>query len=335
MRLIQLTKDGDRRVAAVEDNQLRLLGKSRSVFDLANAALAAGIPLSQAATNDLSDQTVDYEPVYEGTSPWRILPAVDHPLDPARCLVSGTGLSHIRSASNRQAMHAQGAQTELPPVTDSMRMYQWGVDGGRPEPGSIGVSPEWFYKGTGSVLRAHNQPLDVPPYAEDGGEEPEIAGVYIIDGAGQPRRIGMAAGNEFSDHQFEKKNYLYLASSKLRTCAIGPELVIDPDFNLVRGQVTIQRGGDVLWSKPIQTGESVMCHSLSNMEHHHFKFEGHRRPGDVHVHFFGADAFSFGEGVQLTDGDVMQVEWTGFGRPLRNPVREIAEKEALVTVRPV
>ena len=52
----------------------------------------------------------------------------------------------------------------------------------------------------------------------------------------------MAAGNEFSDHQFEKKNYLYLASSKLRTCAIGPELVLDPDFDRVPGEVTIERG---------------------------------------------------------------------------------------------
>src|SRR5207244_12831064 len=37
----------------------------------------------------------------------------------------------------------------------------------------------------------------------------------------------------------------------------------------------------------------------SNMEHHHFKFDSHKRPGDVHVHFFGADAFSFGEGIRL------------------------------------
>jgi hypothetical protein len=71
------------------------------------------------------------------------------------------------------------------------------------------------------------------------------------------------------------------------------------------------------------------------MEHHHFKFEAHRRPGDLHVHFFGADAFSFGEGIRLADGDVMQVGWDGFGRPLRNRVRVLAGKDALVAVRPV
>ena len=78
-----------------------------------------------------------------------------------------------------------------------------------------------------------------------------------------------------------------------------------------------------------------MCHSLANMEHHHFKFDAHRRPGDVHVHFFGADAFSFGEGIKLEDGDWMQVAFESFGRPLRNRVRVVGGSHALVEVRPV
>jgi hypothetical protein len=330
MRLIQLKGTEGRRVAAVEGEQLRLLGTLRSVYDLANAALQAGVSLAQAAERDLSPDSLDYEKVHAGDSSWRILPAIDHPFEAANCMVSGTGLSHIRSAANRQAMHAAGEQ-----MTDSMRMYQWGVEGGRPVPGVPGISPEWFYKGTGAILRAHNEPLVVPPYAGDGGEEPEIAGVYIVDPSGRPRRIGMAAGNEFSDHKLEKKNYLYLASSKLRTCALGPELVLNPEFHLVTGEVAILRGAGRLWSKAIQTGESVMCHSLANIEHHHFKFESHRRPGDIHVHFFGADAFSFGEGVQLADGDVMQVQFAGFGKPLRNPVHVQASADSLVAVCPL
>ena len=330
MRLIQLNGPGGRRLGVVEGEQIRLLRTHHSVYALAGAALGSGTALARAAEQDLTAEQLPYREIYAGRSQWTILPAADHPLEPARCLVSGTGLSHIRSAANRQAMHAADAQ-----VTDSMRMYQWGVEGGHPAAGQIGVAPEWFYKGTGATLRAHNQPLDVPTYADDGGEEPEIAGVYIIDDAGQPRRLGMAAGNEFSDHRFEKKNYLYLAASKLRTCAIGPELVADPDFHHVEGEVSIERAGTVLWCKPIQTGESVMCHSLANLEHHHFKFEAHRRPGDIHVHFFGADAFSFGDGIQLQDGDVMQVRFAEFGRALRNPVRIAGGAQALVEVRPV
>jgi hypothetical protein len=330
MRLIQLTGPGGRRVGHIDGNRIQLLRGHGSIFVLANSAMASGIPLAQAVTKDLSEEFLAYDEIYGGKSQWRILPAIDHPVEDSRCLVSGTGLSHIRSAGQRQAMHAAGEQP-----TDSMRMYQWGVEGGRPAEGEIGVAPEWFYKGPGALLRAHNQPLEVPPYADDGGEEPEIAGVYIVDSAGEPRRIGMAVGNEFSDHQLEKKNYLYLAASKMRNCAIGPELVVDPEFQTVPGEVTIERAGKPIWSKRIQTGESSMCHSLANLEHHHFKFEGHRRAGDVHVHFFGADAFSFGDGVRLEDGDVMQVQFVGFGRALRNPVRISREENAVVTVRGV
>ena len=241
-------------MAVVDGEHLRLLG--RRPFRLRAGAGRAGREASRTGAGRRTGhrrQRTRWTTTRctTGRSAWRILPAVDHPGEPARCLVSGTGLSHIRSAGNRQAMHAAGEQ-----ITDSMRMYQWGVEGGRPAPGASESRPSGSTKAPGLALRAHNEPLDVPDFAEDGGEEPEIAGVYIIDAEGMPRRIGMAAGNEFSDHEFEKKNYLYLASSKLRTCAIGPELVLDPDFDLVPGEVTIERAGDVLWSKPIQTGES-------------------------------------------------------------------------------
>jgi hypothetical protein len=220
----------------------------------------------------------------------------------------------------------------LAEVSDSMKMYIAGIEGGRPAPGNIGVSPEWFYKGCGTILRAHREPLEIPSFAGDGGEEPEIAGLYIIDEDARPRRAGLTMANEFSDHIIEKQNYLYLAHSKLRMCAIGPELVVDPDFVDVRGIVTVERSGKVFWSKAIASGEQNMCHSLANLEHHHFKYEAHRRPGDAHIHFFGADAFSFGAGIRLQDGDVMVVAFEGFGRPLRNGIRENRSEQKLVEV---
>jgi len=216
-----------------------------------------------------------------------------------------------------------------------MKMFRWGVEGGRPESGQIGTPPEWFYKGTGTSLRAHREPLDVPSYAEDGGEEAEVAGLYVIARDGRPYRIGMACGNEFSDHCFEKKNYLNLASSKLRSCSLGPELVVGAEFQTIAGEVTIERAEAVLWSKKIRSGENEMCHSLQNIKHHHFKFESHRRPGDVHIHFVGADCLSFGEGIQLIAGDIMQISFEGFGRPLRNPVRVNRSAPALVSVIPL
>jgi hypothetical protein len=330
MRLIQLEGPTGRRVAAVEEPRLRLLEGCASVYELAQVALCEGVSLKESVVPRLSESLLDYNAVYAGESEWKILPAVDFPGEPARCLVSGTGLTHKASAKNRDAMHA-AAQA----VTDSTRMYLSGVEGGRPAVGEVGIAPEWFYKGCGTVLRAHNEALTVPEYAEDGGEEPEIAGIYVVDVEGVPRRIGFAVGNEFSDHVFEKKNYLYLAASKLRTCSIGPELVVDGDFENVPGVVSVERVGAVLWGKEIRTGESAMCHSLANMEHHHFKFEGHRRPGDVHVHFFGADAFSFGEGIALAAGDTMEVRFEGFGRPLRNPLERVPPAARLVAVKPL
>ena len=311
-RLIQLSHPTQgRRVALVDGNDLRLLTGFTSVYQIATS----GKPLIETARKAVSSDTLSYDDVYAGKSEWKILPAFDHPEESARCLVSGTGLTHRASAENRQAMHA-GIAT----VTDSMRMYQWGVEAGRPADGEIGVPPEWFYKGTGSILRGHGEPLTIPPYGEDGGEEPEVAGAYIIDAQGAPRRVGMVMGNEFSDHKVEKKNYLYLAVSKLRPCSIGPEIVLDPDFSAVPGHVSVERKGAVLWEKDIASGEAKMSHTLANLEHHHFKFEAHRQPGDAHVHFFGADAFSFGAGITLEEGDVMVVAFQGFGRALRNPL---------------
>lgn len=331
MRLIQIINtQGERRVCLVEDHRLRLIERYLSNYTLAQAALASAVSLSATVTEHLSSSSLDYGEIYEGRSEWRILPAIDHPDEPARCLVSGTGLTHKRSADNRQAMHAA---SEAP--TDSMRMYQWGLEGGRPAPGEIGVAPEWFYKGSGTILRGHGEPLVVPSYAEDGGEEAEIVCLYLIDAAGVPRRLGMAIGNEFSDHRCEKRNYLYLATSKLRTCAIGPELVVTPEFNSVPGEVAIERQGEKIWSKPILSGDAAMSHSLTNIEHHHFKHDAHRRPGDVHIHFLGASAFSFGEGIELVDGDVMQVSFTNFGRPLRNPIQINRSPEMLVCAAPL
>jgi hypothetical protein len=330
-RLVQLRNGSERGVALVEEPRLRLLAGTSSVLALADAALAAGKAPSVLAVERAGGESFEYEPVYRGESPWRLLTPIDHAEEPARCLVSGTGLTHLGSARDRQAMHTKAPEE----LTDSMKMFRSGLEGGRPQAGRIGTPPEWFYKGSGTILRAHGEPLSVPPYAEDGGEEGEIAGVYVIDAEGRPRRLGMTVGNEFSDHRFERRNYLNLAGSKLRSCALGPELVLDPVFESVPGRVSLERARAVYWTKEIKTGEAEMCHSLRNIEHHHFKFEAHRRPGDLHVHFFGACALSFGDGVALVDGDVMEIRFEGFGRALRNPVSVSGAADRLVEVRPL
>ena len=332
-RLVQLKKGSLHRVALVEEPNLRLLDSCTSVYELAHVAIATGTKLRDLAHQRARKETIPYDAIYSGKSEWKLLPAIDHPEESARCLISGTGLTHLGSARNRQSMHAKKDKEE--DLTDSMRMFRWGVEGGRPASGSIGVSPEWFYKGTGDMLRAHGEPLDIPCYAEDGGEEAEIAGVYVIGPEGQPYRLGLAAGNEFSDHQFEKRNYLNLAGSKLRTCALGPELLVDPQFDSVPITVMIERDGVCLWNRTFRSGESEMCHSLANIEHHHFKYEAHRRRGDIHVHFFGTECLSFSDNIRLQDGDIMQISVEGYGRPLRNPIRTSKSVPTLVSAIPL
>lgn len=298
-----------------------------SVYELATRAIGGGIESIVASAR--VEEELGYDIIYQRNSEWSLLSPVDHPTESSRCFVTGTGLTHKASAENRQSMHGAAAA-----ITDSMKMYRIGVDGGRPDAGCVGAPPEWFYKGVGSILRAHGEALDVPNHGDDGGDEAEIAGVYVIAPDGTPHRIGLVQGNEFSDHILEAKNYLYLAQSKLRSCALGPELVVGAEeFTDAPGVATIERGGKIIWTGPLASGEKFMCHSLANLEHHHFKHAEHRRAGDVHVHFFGADMFSFKDRLRLENGDVMTVSFRGFGRPLRNPIRIDRSPQKLVMVK--
>jgi len=344
LRLVQLTHPRyHRQVALVSEPVLLFLQDTSSIYDLALEAIRLGKKsLRELVDSRLQGERLEYSPVYEGRSEWKLLPSFDHPKNPFACIVSGTGLTHKNSALNRQMMHqaaagsgsaSAGIGAAAAPVTDSMRMYQWGIEGGFPPKGTIGTQPEWFYKGNGHLLKAHGEPLLVPAYGNDGGEEPEIAGAYIVDETGHPWRIGFTTANEFSDHVMEKKNYLYLAPSKLRTCSIGPELVVDEAFAGLTGTVKIFRKGETVWSAPVHTGESNMAHSLANLEYHHFKYDLHRMPLQAHVHFFGADAFSFGNQVMLEQGDLMEVYWEEMGRALRNPLQVEKGKEEWIGVR--
>ena len=299
----------------VEEPNLRIITGFRSVYELVLSALEKDVEISTLIRNNSSETTLAYDPIYEASSPWKLLPSFDHPTDPLAVMLSGTGLTHKASAENRENMHKAEEQGTL---SDSMKIYLMGLEGGHPEAGKVGVQPEWFYKGNGSVLKAHNDNLYIPAYGDDGGEEPEIVGLYIIDKQARPWRIGFSVANEFSDHLMEQKNYLYLAPSKIRNCAVGPELVLNLQFEDLSGTVSIIRNKEVFWSQKIKSGQQNMSHSLSNLEYHHFKYANHRIPGQLHLHFFGADAFSFGAQKSLQAQDIMQIHWEGMGRPLNN-----------------
>ncbi|NQE61254.1 AraD1 family protein [Caulobacter sp. RHG1] len=324
---VQLTEGGSRRLAAVDDQgRARVVQTADTLYALAQAAIADGVTLAQAAT--LGDEIDIAAALADG----RVLAPIDHP-DPAHLQMTGTGLTHLGSAEGRDKMHKaalaqkDGAGEQL---TDSMRMFLMGVEGGKPAAGQEGVQPEWFYKGDGSQLVAPGQPLASPSFAKDGGEEPEIAGVYVIGPDGTPHRLGFCLGNEFSDHVIERGNYLWLAHSKLRQAALGPELLAGPLPDDVRGTSRIVRDGQTVWEKPFLSGEANMSHTIANLERHHFKYDLFRRPGDVHVHFFGTATLSFSEGFQTQVGDVFEIEAAPFSYPVSNPLTQAQERPVTV-----
>jgi hypothetical protein len=230
-------------------------------------------------------------------------------------------------------MHAKLAGAET--LTDSMRMFRMGLEGGRPTAGDVGAQPEWFYKGNGYAAVAPGAALEAPGFAEDGGEEPELAGIYLIGLDGTPHRIGWALGNEFSDHVTERVNYLWLAHSKLRVASYGPEILVGDLPADVRGTSAIIRGGKTLWEKPFLSGDANMSHSFANLEHHHFKYDIFRQPGDLHVHYFGTATLSFADGIKTEPGDVFEIAVADFGQPLRNTLTFAPKTKGLTQVRPL
>ena len=325
MNIVQLRRrDGTRTVASVEGLRLRLVAGTATTYQLARDAAREGRGLEAAIEARLGSEHEMYDAVHEER---RLLTPLDHP-DPAHMLVTGTGLTHLGSASARDSMHKLEPET----LTDSMRMFQLGLEGGRPDPGEIGVQPEWFFKGTGDSVVAPEAALTMPDFALDGGEEPELAGLYLVGPDGTPLRLGFALANEFSDHVMERQNYLYLAHSKIRASSFGPELRLGAAPTHIEGVSRIRRRGEVLWEKPFLTGEANMSHSLANLEHHHFKYPSFRRPGDAHAHYFGTATLSTTDGIRTEPGDVFEIEAPGFGRPLRNPLAATVA-EGIIAVR--
>lgn len=313
MRLVQfMTENGNRAVAATLEGEARVVRGAASTYALAMGAIATGRDLRAHVADIGLGEAVD---LAEVLAQGRMLCPLDHD-DPAHVYVTGTGLTHLGSAEGRDKMHKNLADAAA--LTDSMKMFKLGLEGGKPGPGAQGAQPEWFYKGDGSTLVAPGHPLPSPEFALDGGEEPEVVGLYVISPQGRPMRLGFALGNEFSDHVTERQNYLYLAHSKLRPSSFGPELLTGALPADIRGHSRIRRGESLVFDQPFISGEANMSHSIANLEGHHFKYGLFLRPGDVHVHFFGTATLSFSEGVTTQAGDVFEIECGAFGLPLRN-----------------
>ena len=322
MLISQLLDGADMiQVVARTGGATRIVNGAKSVYSLALEAARSGVGLATLIERKGFGKAVDLDAAYRQG---RLTSPINHP-DTAHLHLTGTGLTHLGSAATRDSMHKKLDAEGEAVLTDSMKMFRMGLEGGKPSNGGAGVQPEWFYKGNGVMAVAPGAPLVSPSFAMDAGEEPEIAGIYIIGDDGTPFRVGFALSNEFSDHVTERVNYLYLAHSKLRNASFGPEILVGDLPPDIQGASRILRNGSVLWEKPFLSGEANMSHSIANLEHHHFKYSLFRQPGDVHVHMFGTATLSFADGVTAQEGDVFEIGAPEFGLPLRNQlVREPA-----------
>jgi hypothetical protein len=154
-RLVQyVDKGGQRRIAVASEDSSRLhpLSEVDRVYDLALESIRRGRSLESLIQSQVRGDSIDYEPIIREQ---RLLPPLDH-RDPARCLVSLTGLTHVGSAKSRDEMHGAAATI---PATDSIRMFDIGVAGGKPVSGKIGAQPEWAYKGDGRCVVPQNSHL--------------------------------------------------------------------------------------------------------------------------------------------------------------------------------
>ena len=340
MRLIQFqTPTGKRRVGLIEDDTVfdltyinpnwdriyNIFFEAKRIGKRLDEHIAGCAFRSSAAVWRYSD-LIERRP---GDSTGWILSPLDHP-DPAHLIITVTGLTHLGSSIHRDKMHKDNHL----PKTDSKKMFEMGLQGGKPKAGVRGIQPECFQKGSGVILRGHNDFLDIFAFAEDGGEEPEIVGCYIIADDGIPYRLGFAIGNEWSDHAMEQVNYLWLGHSKQRTCSVGPELITGHPFRDIRGCCRIIRDDEIIYdSGELLTGEDHMNHSLANLEDHLFKYPQSCIPGDVHLFFLGTMKFSFGSRGSFQTGDQIVIKFDTFGSPLINYVRRIPHETKPVNVR--
>ena len=223
MRLIQLEdEDGQIRVGVVDDagQRVRLLDGVASTWELAVRAIDAGRSLESLAES------------IAGTAVAR-LPAT----------ARGRAGAHAAASSRSGALPGLGNRSDAPGQRGGARChaseaasagragrahrFHAHVPVGRRGRKSRSRCMRACSRSGSTRARAASSRIPAArwirrDFALDGGEEPELVGLYVIGPDGTPHRLGFALGNEFSDHVTERSNYLYLAHSKLRACAVGP-----------------------------------------------------------------------------------------------------------------
>ena len=310
IHLVQISNGKSRRVAHRRGAAPSLpRRRSRASTNWRSTACASQArPLTEQPLALAHGETLDYDEVYSGTSAWHLLapdrrarrspracssPARASPIWAARRSARPCTSPTAAKAPSRNRQHAHvpvGRRGRTPRRRRDRHRARVVLQGQRRRscaaPSSHSTIPALRgrrrRRGRGRRHLPHRRRRHAVPHRHGDGQRvlrPQIREAQLP----QPRRLEAA--------------HLQHRPGARRRRAVS----VRPGRSQRSSAAPVRSG-----QKTIETGEANMCHSLANMEHHHFKFEAHRQPGDVHVHFYGAHSLSFGEGIELEDGDWMR-----------------------------
>jgi hypothetical protein len=177
---------------------------------------------------------------------------------------------------------------------------------------------DWFFRGNGSTLVGAGRPLPCPQFAEQNAPTPQLAGIFVIAEDGTPCRVGFALAHPLTDLALRAGPAS--GHAQLRASAVGPELVLGELPEAISATARVVRGESTVGSWPLVLAPSAAA--IAEATQAHFRYDMHRRPGDVHFHFFGQPAGS--DAVPAEIGDLCELEAPAFGHLLRSPLSRVA-----------
>ena len=311
--LVQFSEDGVRGVAAIaEDGTARRLAGVGGTLALARRAIAERLSCSAELAERFGGRRggARRSAAAGADRPRGRRPSAgqrDRP-DPSR-LGRGAGQDAPRGGGQGSA--------DIP-----MRMFLMGGEGGKPTGAGGRRAAGMVLQGRRPNHRRARRALAMPRFAQDGGEEPEIAGVYLIDADGAPVRLGYVLATSSPTTSPSAAT-----TCGWRTPSCGPPPWA-PSYCWASFPMTsAARAGSCGTASGL--GEAVPVRGGQ-----HVPFAGQPRAPPLQVrrlppprrrtrHFFGTATPSFSDGFRTEEGDVFEIEAKPFTLPVRNPLARL------------
>ncbi len=223
------------------------------------------------------------------------------------------------SARPKAATRCTRSSKTPPPLTDSMKMFKMGLEGGKPSKGQEGVQPEWFYKGDGSTLVAPGGDLVSPAFALDGGEEPEIVGVYLIDARRRAAPARLRARQRVLRPRHRAAELSLSRPFQAAPLELRPGVAARRPARRRARRLAHQarQGGDLGKAVPLRRAEHVALDRQSGGAS--FQICAVSPPRRSCMCISSAPRrCQFSDGIKPEKGDVFEIEAEAFGLPLRN-----------------